>query len=115
MSRWLSCLALGVGAACAMTPRASQVGVDDHIEARNTAEELRRRAEALEAENAGTADACAQACPLARNVCDLSERLCTLAARHSDDGELERLCRDGRDRCGRARDKTRPCGCLKPE
>jgi hypothetical protein len=116
VTRWLRSAALSLATACAMAQPQSHAPADDHADARDTAADLHRQAEALEAEGTGAGDdACAHACPLARNVCLLSGRLCAIAARHEGDGELEGLCRDGKDRCERAREKTRRCACSAPE
>lgn len=101
-------LSLLICAACATaTPRAEA----DATDAREASAQSERLAAELDALGAGVGPPCERACPLARNVCDLSDRICAIGLRHPGDDELTGLCRDARARCERAQDKTRACAC----
>lgn len=54
-------------------------------------------------------------CPAAREhlraVCDLAERICTIASRHPSDDDLEARCEESRERCAtRTEEVQRRCG-----
>lgn len=58
------------------------------------------------------AERCEEACNLSFNICDLSERVCTIADRNPDNSLLFEQCIDARVRCKRgARDTRAVCDC----
>ncbi len=68
--------------------------------------EQRRLAEQLAGRlNASASPDCERARELADAICQLAGRICGIARRHPHDAELEKRCRDARQRCegGRAR------------
>lgn len=62
---------------------------------------------------AGHKPECPHLCELVENICALSGRICSVAARHEGEDEMKRACDDGLDRCSRARAEAAaaPCSC----
>ena len=55
---------------------------------------------------------CGAACDLGDRICELGERICAIAERHPEDTETAGRCRDGSERCDRARERLGgSCSC----
>jgi hypothetical protein len=115
----LSTLGLGLvlsGCAAAYAPKPVTDEHAPHVDRREVADHhraLRQAEEELGASlQAATTPDCDRACELGATVCKLSARICAIADRHPSDADLAGRCRDGRERCDRARRKvTDRCGC----
>jgi hypothetical protein len=88
------------------------LSMDDKDGARQAHEQLLQEDAEVRASSAESRPACPRACELRTSVCELSRLICQVAGRHSDDGDLEARCNDGRDRCEKATlATTERCAC----
>ena len=92
---------------------ATQIAVTDPFEASAARDDARARHEELVQLDRSVAaaiedpNACGETlCPGASRICELSEAICAIAARHAGDRELDSRCGDGRRRCTRARERV---------
>lgn len=101
-SRWSVWVVLAAAGwtSCA-TQRTSPGSSPDDVEAADT--ELKRLEVELGALAVGAPADCDRTRSLTRNICELAERICTLATRRPEDARIDALCRDDRERCERAR------------
>jgi hypothetical protein len=86
-------------------------GADLSAEDQETVGEFDQMTASYDAQMQNDPSGCSVACEMKDRVCDLSERICEIAERHPRDGRLGGRCGDGRDRCARAGEAVRRCGC----
>lgn len=113
----LAALAAG---ACARASLVSQSDLQPGEDERQQTLAAEQRSSRLEQDLSGLFSAatprdCGRACALVQEICDLSDRICSIADRHRDDLDLRTRCATGQERCERSRTAASSrCTCRRP-
>jgi len=104
-------------AACASSMQPARMTEFPTDEERAAARAQEQRADELEQALSALAvgeqpPGCGRACELVEQICDPSQRICLISARHRDDADLAGRCAAAEQRCRRSRDRIPPsCSC----
>jgi len=105
-------LILGLLAGCAQAPPRANPDAEDAIRASRELKTLELEFSAVTVST--TAPDCGRAKTLSQSICELTDRICNIAARHPEDATTDGLCKDARPRCEHAREQTqRRCGVVR--